>query len=287
MGELRDRMAADLRLRNLAPSTQAQYLTCVEKLGRFHDRCPVDMDWEEVRAFLVHLRGERGLSPSSQKIYVAALKFFFTVTVDRPNVMRPFFVPKVPKKLPQILSGREVEAVFAAVHGIKYRAVVMTMYGGGLRIGEACALHIADVDSKRMLLRIREAKGGRQRYTLLSQRLLMTLREYWKQQRPPGPYLFPARGKNDVCVPGATVRTMLRKAFEQCGLTKAAGTHIMRHSFATHLLESGTDIRIIQVLLGHRRIETTSQYTQVSRSHIARTKSPLDVLGTQEAAVLG
>ena len=286
MGELRDRMAADLRLRNLRPSTQKGYLRCVYKFAVFHRRSPAEMGWEDVRKFLLYLRDERGLSPSTQKVHVAALKFLFTVTLDRPEVVRPFFVPKIPRKLPQILSGTEVKALFAAIKSVKYRAVVMTTYGSGLRISEACRLGIKDVDSKRMLLRVADGKGGFQRYTILSPRLLTTLRAYWRQLRPAGPYLFPGADCHKALSPNS-VRCVLRKAVEQSGVTKPVSPHVFRHSFATHLLESGTDIRTIQALLGHKSIRTTTHYVQVSPCHIGRTRSPLDLLGTDKAAVLG
>ncbi len=282
MGELRDRMAADLRLRNLRPSTQGQYLRCVYKFAEHYRRSPAEMGWEEVRGFLLHLRDERGLSPSTQKVNVAALKFFYTVTLDRPEAVRPFFVPRIPHKLPQILSGSEVEELLALVRDIKYRGVLMTTYGSGLRINEACRIRVEDVDSKRMLLRVHDGKGGWQRCTVLSNRLLTTLRVYWKQKRPQGPYLFPGQ-RPGTPLSTDSVRRVLRKALKQSSIIKPVTPHILRHSFATHLLESGTDIRIIQVLLGHRSIRTTTLYTQVSTQHIARTESPLDLLGTKKA----
>lgn len=286
MGKLRDRMKADLRLRNLRPGTQANYLNCARALAAYHHRSPAEMDWQDVRSFLLHLREEKGLSPSTQKVYVAALKFLYAVTLNRPEVVRPFFMPRVPQHVPEILSGKEVEALFQAVEDLKYRAVLMTTYGAGLRIAETCSLHIQDIDSKRMLIRVRDGKGGRQRYTILSQRLLEVLRTYYKHERPQGPYLFPG-AQPDTPLSRDAVRQVLRKAAERTGLTKRVTPHILRHSFATHLLESGTDIRVIQVLLGHRSIRTTTGYAQVSTRHIARTTSPLDLLGTEKAEPLG
>jgi len=279
-------MEADLRLRNLRPSTQANYLRYVQNFVAYYRRSPEEMGWEEVRGFLLHLRDEKHLSPSTQKVCAAALKFLYTVTLNRPEAVKSFCIPKVPQKLPEVLSGSEVEALLGAVQSIKYRALIMTTYGAGLRIGEACRLHVEDVESKRMLLRVREGKGGHERYVMLSERLLAVLREYWRQSRPKGPYLFPGSRSGKPLSP-ESVRRVLRKAVKQCGFTKPVTPHTLRHCFATHLLESDTDIRTIQVLLGHRSIATTTRYTQVSSRHISRTTSPLDVLGTDKASVLG
>jgi site-specific recombinase XerD len=244
------------------------------------------MGEKEIRDFLVHLRDEKKRHPSTIKTYVAALKFFYANTLGRPEVVRPWLTPAVPRKLPKILSGLEVEALLGAVQSIKYRAVLMTTYGAGLRIGEVCRLQVEDIDSGRMLLHIRDGKGGRDRYAMLSPRLLEVLRAYWKQERPPKPYLFSGK-EAGTPVSAKSVRTVMRKAVEDCGIKRPVTPHILRHSFATHLLDAGTDIRTIQVLLGHRSIRTTQIYTQVSPRHIGRVKSPLDLLGTEEAKDLG
>ncbi len=288
MGKVRTRMEADLRLANLRPGTQGHYLRCAKAFVRHHMRPPTEMGWEEVRAFLVHKRDVDGISPSTQKVYVASLKFLYQKTLDRPEVMRPWCMPKVPEKLPVVLSGSEVEALLGAVRKLMYRAVLMTAYGAGMRIGEACGLRVEDVQSQRMLLHIHDGKGGRERYVMLSSRLLVALRAYWRESdpKPRGPYLFPG-SRPDRPVSKESVRTVLRKAAEQVGITKKVTPHTLRHSFATHLLEAGTDIRTIQVLLGHKSIQTTTRYAQVSTRLLARTTSPLDLLGTDKAAVLG
>jgi integrase/recombinase XerD len=277
MGQLRDRMEADLRLRNLRPSTQECYLRCARKFAAYHMRSPAEMGTAEVRDFLVHLRDERHVGPSTIKGYVAALKFLYANTLDRPEVVRPWLQPRVEHKLPVVLSREEVEALLNGIESIKYRAVLMTAYGSGLRIGEVCRLQVGDVDSARMLLHIREGKGGRDRYALLSPVLLEILRTYWRAERPSGPYLFPGQ-KADTHLTAESVRAVQHKVAKECGLSKRATPHTMRHSFATHLLEDGTDIRIIQALLGHRSIRTTQVYTHVSPEYIRRVKSPLDTL---------
>jgi site-specific recombinase XerD len=246
-------------------------------------RSPEEMGKEEVRDFLIHLRDERKAHPLTINCYVAALKFLYANTLDRPEVVPTWFSPRKPRKLPQILSGKEVEALFDAITSLKYRAALMTTYAAGLRISETCRLQVADVDSERMLLHVREGKGGAERYAMLSSRLLVVLREYWKRARPPRPYLFPGQRPDRPLHPGS-VRKVLRKAVEDAGIKRRVTPHQLRHSFATHLLDAGTDIRTIQVLLGHRSITTTQIYAQVSPQ---RTKSPLDLLGTEEANQLG
>lgn len=286
MGVLRERMETDLKLRNLSLTTQEGYLNCARAFAKFHMRPPADLGEEDVRTFLLYLRDERKVSPSTQKVYTCALRFLYEVTLQRPDVVASIPSPRVHAKLPQILSGTEVEALLAAVDGQKYRALMMTTYSAGLRIREACRLKAEDIDSKRMVIRIQEGKGGRDRYTMLSPRLLQVLREYYRQVRPQIPYLFPGqRGNRPINVD--SVRAVLKAAVAASGITKPVTPHLLRHSFATHLLEAGTDIRTIQMLLGHNSIQTTQRYAQVSTAHISRTPSPLDLLGTPKGDVLG
>jgi site-specific recombinase XerD len=244
------------------------------------------MGKEEVREYLLHLKEQRKLGASHLNVTVCALKFLYRVTLERPEVMASFTGPKPAPKLPTILSGTEIEALFAGMEAIKYRAVLMTAYGAGLRISETCALEVQDIDSRRMGIHVRNGKGGRQRYVMLSERLLLVLREYWKHTRPARPYLFPGDRPNRH-VSADSVRTVLRKVAQKLGFEKRVTPHTMRHSFATHLLEAGEDIRVIQVLLGHRSIRSTLLYTQVTPGHITRTKSPLDLLGTKKGAAFG
>ena len=286
MGMLRDRMEADLRLQNLRPGTQKAYLRCAYDFTRYHMKPPADMGAEEVREYLLYLVDDRKLKPSSVKVRAAALKFLYDVTLKRPDVVQSIRMPRVHRQVPEILSGSEVETFIEALKSLKYRAIAMTMYGAGLRVSEACRLQIEDIDSKRMVLRIRDGKGGDERYSKLAARLLAMLREYYRHERPSGSYLFPGQPADKPITP-ASVRKAVRKAVEACGISKKVTPHVLRHSFATHLLETGTDIRIIQVLLGHRSIRTTQLYTQVSSQQVSRTQSPLDLLGTKEGEVLG
>jgi len=286
MGLLKQRMKADMTLQNLQPRTQGEYLRCAERLAEHFMRPPAELGKEDVRGYLLHLMRVRKLTSSSMKVHIAALKFLYAVTLSRPEVVEQIRMPRKRRKLPEVLSGSEVEAIFSAFTSVKYRAVVMTTYGAGLRVSEACRLRVKDVDSARMVLRVQEGKGGRDRYVMLPQRLLVVLREYYRRERPKGEYLFPGQAPGSSLTVDS-VRRVLKAAVKASGVTKRVTPHIFRHSFATHLLESGTDIRTIQVLLGHESIRTTQLYAQVSTRHIARTKSPLDILGTGEGEALG
>jgi integrase/recombinase XerD len=284
MGELRDRMATDLRLRGLSAITQRMYLSCVRRLAAYCRRSPAELGEAEVRAFLDHLVHDRQLSRSTHAVYVAALHFLYRVTLDRPDVMQRITSPRRgAQALPAILSPGEVEQLLAAVSSRKHRALVMAAYGAGLRVSELCALTVLDIDSRRMLLHVRAGKGGKDRYVMLSERLLATLREYWRHAHPRGRYLFPSP------IPGQplsrkAVALIVRRAAARAGLRQRVTPHLLRHCFATHLLEAGTDIRVIQALLGHRSLRTTARYTLVSRAHVGTVRSPLDTLPSPPAA---
>jgi site-specific recombinase XerD len=286
MSTLRARMEADLRIQNYRPSTQREYVRSVYHLARHFMKSPAEMGEEEVRAYLLHLVDDRRLSPSTLKVTTAALKFLYEVTLGRPEVVRSVRMPRTSVKLPVILGGSEVVRLFEAIESPKYRVIVMTAYGAGLRVGETCSLEISDIDSKRMVIRIRNGKGGRDRYAMLADRLLEALRTYYRLDRPPGPHLFPGQRPGTAVRPDS-VRRVLEQAVAKAGIKKPVTPHILRHTFATHVLEAGGDIRTIQMLLGHRSIQTTQLYAQVSTDTIRRAKSPLDLLGTKEGEVLG
>ena len=285
MGFLQERMRADLELGGYSVGTQKQYLIYAERFVAHYMRPPTALGEPEVRGFLLHQLRVRKVGPATHKLYVAALKFLYTRTLRRPEVVAWIPWPRVARTLPDILSGREVEALLDAVGVPGIRAAVMTAYGAGLRIAEVCALAVGDIDSRRMLLHIRTGKGQRDRFVMLADRLLVTLREYWCAVRPTGPALFV--GATGEPLRADAVRRALHQAARRCGLHKKVTPHVLRHSFATHLLEVGTDIRVIQVLLGHRSIRTTAGYAQVSARHVGRTRSPLDLLGTPGGEVLG
>ncbi|MGH7645494.1 MAG: tyrosine-type recombinase/integrase [Gemmatimonadales bacterium] len=276
MGQLRDRMDADLRLRGVSENTRQLYLRCARDFAAYCGRSPAAVGTAEVRTFLRHLVDTQR-APSTCGVYAAALRFLYDVTLDRPAVAARIPRRRVPERLPVILSATEVERLLAAVHAPKHRAILMTAYGTGLRLSEILALQTTDIDGDRLRIRVRAGKGGRDRDVPLSARLLTVLRTYWQETRPPGSYLFQGT-KPGQPISRKAVWHMLRKVAARCRLTKRISPHTLRHCFATHLLEAGTDLRIIQHLLGHRSLRSTARYTFVSRTVLARVQSPLDRL---------
>jgi len=270
-------MKADLSLKRYSPHTQRAYLRCVADFARHFMRSPAQMGEEEIRTFLLYLVEQRRVSPSLHGMYVSALKFVYRITLKRPQVVATIPYPKQPKVLPDVLSTDEVLALFAAIDSIKYKAIIATTYAAGLRISEVCTLRTTDIDSKRMLIHIRSAKGNKDRYVKLSDTLLVLLRQYYKSLRRKGSYLFSGYHPQRSISPTA-VHNVLRKAVKKVGLSKKVTMHTLRHSFATHLLEEGEDIRVIQVLLGHASIRTTARYTHITQHYVARTRSPWDLL---------
>jgi integrase/recombinase XerD len=280
MGALYDRMQADLNLRGCASSTKQSYLQYACHFSMFHGRrSPEHMGEEHVRAYLLHLINEKKASQAVLTMNVAALKFLYAITLKRPEVVAAIPWPKRARILPLILSAAEVERFLAAVQPIKYRVIAAVAYGAGMRVSEACRLQVGDIQSERKLIHIREGKGKKDRLVMLSDRLLIILREYFGLVRPPRPFLFPG---NQPCKPisESSVQRAFHAAAIRAGIraTRRLTPHSLRHCFATHLLEAGTDIRVIQVLLGHSSIRTTARYTQVSERHIASVQSPLDRL---------
>lgn len=276
MGELHDKMVLDLELRGRSESTQRSYPQRVRQLAKYFRRSPSELGEDEVRAFLAHLIHVRKVAPATHCVYVAAFKFFFEVTVKRPHVVAAIPYPRRPQKLPDVLSRDEVERLLSSIHSLKYRALFMTTYGAGLRISEACSLRTTDLDRERMLIHVRCGKGRKDRYVMLSPRLLACLEAYWLAMRPRGAYLFPGR-PGDKAVSRKMAHRVLAKAVAECAFTKHVTPHSLRHAFATHLLEAGTDLRTIQQLLGHTSIHTTARYTRVTVLRTQQIKSPLDL----------
>jgi len=267
MGKLRDQMIEDLQLRDYARRTCKEYVSCAQAFVAYHRRPPQQMGELEVRQFLMHLVEKKKAGPATRKMHVAGIKFLYEVVLRRPEVVAAIPWPKVAHNLPEILSGSEVQRLLEAIDSIKQRAIVMTTYGAGLRISEVCGLKVVDIDSKRMTIRV-YGKGGRERYVLLPERVLFVLRRYWVVERPKGSWLFPGRQK-DCPASAASVRFHLHAAAAKTGLRKRVTPHVLRHSFATHLLNAGADLRVVQELLGHSQLVTTQVYTHVS---IARLK---------------
>lgn len=282
MGQLRDRMEQDLILRGLRPGTRRIYLLYCARFAAFFKRSPEQLGEREIRQFLLHHIQVLQRSHDSYRQVRAALKFLYTVTLKRPWEVEHIPVPKRPHpRLPQVLNAQELTALFDALQSPKYRAVLMTCYAAGLRISEACRLRVADIDSQRMVLRVRDGKGGKERLTVLSPRLLALLRRYWLIDKPPE-WLFAGQDPAQPVTPDA-VRTVFRLACRKAGLEKHCTPHSLRHSFATHLLDAGTDLVLIQALLGHESIQTTSRYTHVSTERLQQTASPLDRLPPLDA----
>jgi site-specific recombinase XerD len=270
-------MMEDLKLAGYAPQTQRVYVSSIVELTRFAGRSPAELEQEEIRRWVGHL-AQSGISQQRLRQHAAALKFFYTKTLYRPEVVSFVSTPSAKERLPMVLSAEEVERVLKALQTFKYRVFFTTVYGTGLRVREACQLQTRDVDAARGVIHVRQGKGDKDRLVMLSARLLHLLREYWKVERPPQPWLFASlRGGPLNAV---TARHALRLATAAAGLAKRVTPHVLRHSFATHLLEQGTELRVIQVLLGHSEIRTTTRYTRVATSVIARTASPLDKLGS-------
>jgi len=280
MGELYDRMARDLKLRNVAERTVERYLKCCCDFVRYSRKSPLELGEAALKEYLAQLQAN-GASPEKLKMYVAALKFLYGTTLRRPEVMAAIPFPRVPKSLPVILSGSEMVRLFEALDSTKHRAVVLTTYGTGLRISEVCSLEVGDIHSRRGLIHVRDGKRGRDRYVMLPPRVLLALRTYWKEERPTGPALF-AGQQPGTCIAPETVRRALHEAVQKSGLNKRVTPHLLRHTFATHLLELGTDLRTIQVLLGHGSIRTTERYTHIRADKLRRTTSPVEVIGTEK-----
>lgn len=277
MGQFRDRMDGDLRLRGLAEVTRAEYLRCAKQFVAHYRRSPDALGTEDVRRYLLHLVEDLGFSPANMKIHIAAIKFLYSVTLDRPDVVARVRFPKVPVKLLDIPSPSEVAAVLSELTSPVYRTLLFCAYGAGLRVAEACRLCVGDVDAKRMVLIVRNGKGGRDRYAVLSPVLLDALRQYYRTIRPPQPFLFQGKVPGKP-VPVEGVQTALRMALQRSGVAKRITPHTLRHAFATHSLEAGTDLRVIQTMLGHANIRTTVRYVHVSTATLAKTTSPLDAI---------
>ena len=285
MGETRDRMVEDLRLREYSKHTVRSYVRNAERFVGHFMRHPNELNSEHVREYLLFLE-DSGLAAATRAVHLAAIKFLYEVTLDRPDVVEKLFPPKIPIRLPEVLSYSEVQRVIDHVTSLRCRIVAMTIYASGLRVSEAIRLGADDIDSKRMLIRVRQGKGKKDRYTMLAARLLHTLRSYWVIQRPTGPFLFPSQRGSDRHISARTMRGALRHAGKSAGVTKKVTPHVLRHCFATHLLDLGADTRQVQLLLGHASIQSTARYTQLSKRSIAAMKSPLDV-SAQEARELG
>jgi site-specific recombinase XerD len=276
MGVLRDQMIRELRLRRYAPATQKAYLEAVVGLTKHFRIAPDQLSARQVQDYLLYLMLERQLHWNSVNAICSGLIFFYSQTLKRPDVAMAMPLRRTPRQLPEILSGDELQALFAAADNLQDRALLMTTYGGGLRVSEVIKLQPQDSDSQRMMIRVVAGKRAKDRYTLLSVRLLEELRAYWRAYRP-RTWLFPARCPekhfNDD-----KARVVFNQAKAKAGIRKAGSIHLLRHCFATHLLEAGVDLRTIQILMGHSSIQSTVWYLHLTRKQLDATHNPLDLL---------
>lgn len=275
MTPLRQRYIEDLRLKNFSPKTIKVYVHAVAKFAKHFERSPDQLSQEEVREYLVHLM-ERGRARSTGVVVRNALRHLYTDTLGRPDCLEKLPRPKREQRLPVVLSREEVQRLFAAVTNLKQKALFMVAYDAGLRLSEIINLRIEDLDSERMAIRILQGKGKKDRYARLTAGLLDLLRNYWKAYRPKT-LLFPGAAPDkpyDLATPGQ----LLKKACRKAGISKRVSMHTLRHTFATHLLEAGTNLRVIQQLLGHERIQTTCLYTHISLEELREAPSMMNLL---------
>lgn len=280
MGKLRDQMQGDMELRGFSKHTQEAYLREVRKFVQHFKKPPEELGEKEIKEYLLHVVRDRKISLSSLKQYYSALRFLYKVTLKREWVVDKIPYPKQTTKLPVILDKEEVQSLFAATQNIKHKAILMLTYSAGLRVSETVHLTISDIDSTRMLMHVRQGKGGRDRYSLLSHVALETLRQYWKEYRPTT-WLFPGQ-EADKPLSHSSMQQIFMSAKKKAGITKPVSIHSLRHSFATHLLEAGTDLHHIQLLLGHASPKTTTVYLHVSKHNLSRITSPLDIEHTPD-----
>jgi site-specific recombinase XerD len=269
-------MIEDMEMRNFAPKTIHIYVDVVARFARYFGKSPDRLGTEEVRRYLLHLVQDKKVAWATYKQALAALRYLYRWVLHGPEIVQDIRCPRPERRLPVILSFDEVQRFFAAIPLFKQRMILMTAYAAGLRIAEVVRLQVTDIDSQRMVIRVQQSKRNKDRYTLLSPVLLQMLRHYWVAARP-GLYLFPGRAL-DRPMSVSVVQRACKVAQVRAGIEKTVTPHTLRHSFATHLLEAGTDIRVIQSLLGHASPRTTALYTQVSTKLIGQTKSPLDAL---------
>jgi len=272
---LRQRMIDDMTARRYKEKVQKDYVRHVRTFAAFLGRSPDTATSEDLRRYQLHM-AQRQVSPWTVNCAITALRFFFTVTLEKPDLVRPLRLVTEPRRTPVVLSPEEVARLIEAAPGLKYKAALSVAYGAGLRVSEVANLKVSDIDSKRMMLRVEQGKGQRDRDVMLSPQLLQLLREWWKAARPQV-WLFPGQNPINPISPHQIGRAVTA-AKELAGITKRVSPHTLRHSFATPLLEQGADIRVIQVLLGHAKLETTALYTRVALSTIRDVKSPLDGL---------
>jgi site-specific recombinase XerD len=267
-------MLVDLQLSGAKPSTQRAYLREAENLAKYFHKSPEQLGEDDLKTYLLYLMKERHLSEGTFRFYVAGLKFLYRTTLKRQWAVEKIRYPRAKRKLPVVLDLSEVQSLFAVTKNLKHKAILMMTYSSGLRVSETARLKLTDIDSKRMMVRITQGKGGKDRYSILSQTTLEQLRQYWRKYRPTK-WLFEG-AKKDNPITTHSIQLLFYAARKRAGITKPASIHSLRHSFATHLIEAGTSLHHVQMLLGHRSPTTTTVYLHVSRLNLAQVISPLD-----------
>jgi len=277
MTPLRKRLIEDMKVRNLAPATQATYIQQVSQFARHFSRSPETLGPEEIRAYQVYLTMEKELAATSVNTAVAALRFLYNVTLQKDWVLKDVIpAPKIPDKLPEVLSPEEVHQFLESVEHIRHRTILTVCYAAGLRISEAVHLKPSDIDSGRMVIRVEQGKGQKDRYVMLSVRLLDMLRDWWRIERPKH-WLFPGPHA-DIPITRHSIEKACQNAYRRCHISKPITPHSFRHAFAVHMLENGTDIRTIQLLMGHQSLSTTVKYLRIATTKVCSATSPLDLL---------
>jgi site-specific recombinase XerD len=274
-----EQMARDLAMAGYAKTTQVRYLVTAKQLAAFYDKPLVAVTRDELRDF-VEVRASRGKSPSKLCTELCALLFLFRRTLGRPEMVSFIKMPRQRSPLPVVLSLGEVQSLLRALQVPRYQAIAMVMYGAGLRISEAIALEVGDIDAARSVIHVRNGKGGKAREAKLSPTLYEWLRRYWARERPPQPYLFASQRTGKPPQPG-TIRRAFTRAGKDAFIKKRVHPHVLRHSFATHLLDEGVDIHVVRELLGHESLASTARYTRVTQKRIRETPSPLELLPTR------
>jgi len=274
MSTLREQMLADLQLKGLTPKTQKIYLREVSNYAKYFNKSPEELGEKELREYLLYLLNERKLAKGTYRFYYQGLKFLYKHTLKREEVVEKIRCPRGKKKLPVVLDLSEVKTLLSVMENLKHRAILTITYSAGLRISETARLKVSDVDSKRMMVRVQQGKGCKDRYTILSQTALECLRQYWRLYRPKEWLFEGLKEGTHICI--SSIRQIFLEAKERAGITKPASPHTLRHSFATHLIEAGTSLYHVQLLLGHRSPTTTTVYLHVSKMNLAQVTSPLD-----------
>jgi len=283
MKPLRQKMIRAMELRNLAKGTQRNYLLSVIGATRYYQKSPDKLSKEMIEDYLLYLKNGKGNTPGSCSVAASGLRFFYNHVADK-KIPIDYRFSKKRTKLPTVLTQEEVWKLIHTPKNLKHRLILMAAYSAGLRASEVAALKPEHIDSKRMLIKVENGKGGKQRYTILSVKLLKQLRRYYKTCKPQT-YLFPSsyKHKKNQALSYTSVYSIYEKARKKAGIKKGAGIHTLRHSFATHLLEAGYDLRRIQMLMGHTRLSTTMIYLHVSRETLSKVPSPLDLIDTEHA----